>query len=69
MKLLKSLLLDLLLTIVSSILGLFWFGVMLWASTSDNALPTKCLLLISIASLPLALILIGIAIDRRRKRP
>lgn len=68
MKFLKSLLLDLLLTIVSSILGLFWFGGMLWASTSDYDLPTKCVLLVSIAALPLALILIGIAIDRRNKR-
>jgi hypothetical protein len=68
MKLLKSLLLDLLLTIVSSILGLFWLGGMLWASTSDYTLPTKCVLLISIAAFPLALIIVGIAIDRRQRR-
>lgn len=69
MRFLRGLLLDFSLTTVSSILGLICFVGMLWASTSDYALTTKCFLLISIAALPIALILIGIAIDRRRKRP
>ncbi|MGC3970267.1 MAG: hypothetical protein QM775_23935 [Pirellulales bacterium] len=68
MRIVKRIICELLFWTATFVGGMSWLLGMLWASTSDYELLTKCLLTTVIGLSPLLLIVIGIVADRRRPR-